>query len=76
MYKKGEGVIQDNTQANVWYHKAEDYTHAFAWFRKAAEKGDSGAIYKLAVMYEKGIGVKKDINKSLEYFCKSGVRKC
>ena len=47
MYRTGEGVLQDDTEAVRWY-------------RLAAEQGDAGAQNNLALMYFNGRGVPKD----------------
>jgi hypothetical protein len=41
------------------------------WFEKAANQGDLDSQYNLGVLYEKGIGTDKDLNKALFWFIKS-----
>ena len=43
MYRRGEGVPQDDAQAVQWY-------------RKAADQGDASAQFNLGVMYEHSEG--------------------
>jgi TPR repeat protein len=43
MYRSGQGVPQD-------------YTEAAKWYRKAAEQGDTEAQYNLGLAYTKGLG--------------------
>ncbi len=47
MYANGEGVSQD-------------YQEAVKWYRRAAEQGDAGAQYNLALMYTRGQGMSQD----------------
>ena len=44
------------------------YTTAFKEFKAAAVSGDARAQYSLAVMYNDGIGVKKNLEESLRWF--------
>lgn len=44
MYNRGEGVLQD-------------YTEAVRWYRLAAERGNAAAQYGLGFMYAMGRGV-------------------
>ena len=55
MYRKGEGVMQDDLKA------AE-------LFQKAADQGDPYAQYNLGIMYRKGEGVIQDYAKAAELF--------
>ena len=43
----------------------EDKENAFAWFNKAANGGHMGAKYEVAIMYGRGIGVKKNIQQHI-----------
>jgi uncharacterized protein len=47
MYEKGEGVVQD-------------YTEATKWYRKAADQGLAEAEFKLGLLSESGLGVMQD----------------
>jgi len=44
---------------------------AVAWWSKAADQNHSRAQFKLAVMYERGTGVKRDYNKSFNLYLKA-----
>ena len=47
------------------------YTTAFKEFKTAAEKGDARAQYSLAVMYNDGIGIKKNPDEAMIWFRKA-----
>lgn len=49
--KKGDGVPCDEKQAVLWY-------------KEAAENWHIGAMNALAECYEKGVGVKKDVERA------------
>jgi TPR repeat protein len=51
--------------------KKGDYVSAFKEFKKNAENGDVSAQYSLAVMYNDGIGVKKNPAEALRWFRKA-----
>jgi TPR repeat protein len=42
-------------------------------FRKAADLGDAWGMYHLAECYEKGDGVKKDLDNAFRWFCRAVV---
>lgn len=44
---------------------------AFKLFEKAAKAGDAQALYRIGYCYEKGLGVKADEAKALEYYTAS-----
>ena len=46
---------------------------AFRWLRRAVENGNKEALYKLAEMYEKGVGTKIDRIKALECYAKHAL---
>jgi TPR repeat protein len=50
------------------------YSIAFKEFKAAAEKGDARAQYSLAVMYNDGIGTKKDPDEAMLWFRKSAAQ--
>lgn len=41
-------------------------------FQAAAQDGDIDGMYNIAMMYENGEYVKKDITKAMKYYCLSG----
>ena len=55
MYRHGEGVPKDASQAVTWY-------------RNAAEQGDASAQLNLGVMYYNGEGVPKDYVQAAKWF--------
>jgi len=50
------------------------YAVAFKEFKTAAEKGDARAQYSLAVMYNDGIGVKKNPDEAMIWFRKAAAQ--
>ena len=58
MYRKGEGVPQDDVEAAKWY-------------RKAAEQGHALAQYYLGEMYDDGRGVPQDDVETAKWFRKA-----
>ena len=50
---------------------APDYASAATWYRKAAEQGHPRALMNLGLLYERGLGVEKDLAKAMEYYRKS-----
>jgi hypothetical protein len=50
------------------------YALAFKEFKDAAEKGDARAQYSLAVMYNDGIGVKKNPAEAMVWFRKAAAQ--
>lgn len=48
-----------------------DYAAAATWYRKAAEQGYPRALMNLGLLYERGLGVEKDLAKAMEYYRKS-----
>jgi TPR repeat protein len=50
------------------------YATAFKEFKVAAEKGDARAQYSLAVMYNDGIGVKRNPAEAMSWFRKAAAQ--
>jgi len=50
------------------------YEVAFKEFKAAAEKGDARSQYSLAVMYNDGIGVKKNPEEATNWFRKAAAQ--
>lgn len=46
-------------------HVAQDDIESFKWFAKAAECGDARGEYRIGLMYYDGIGVERDLGRSL-----------
>ena len=55
-------------------YSAGNYSEAVKYFRQAAEMGDSEAQNNLAVCYEFGKGVKKDLGKAYEWYSKAAAK--
>ena len=58
MYRTGQGVTKDHTEAVTWY-------------RLAAEQGISDAEYLLGVMYYEGSGVPQDNQQAKEWLLRA-----
>ena len=58
LYLDGQGVIQDNAQAALWW-------------RKAAEQGDMNAQYALGSLYRYGQGVTQDYAQAAQWYLKA-----
>jgi len=52
-------------------YDTQDYEKAFEWYTKSAEQGNADAQYQLGVMYQKGLGVKTDMDEALRWYRKS-----
>ena len=62
MYDRGEGVVQDQVEAALWY-------------QRAARQGHVDAVWRIGVMNEDGIGVTQDLVEAYAWFdfgCKIG----
>ena len=60
MYLDGEGVDKDEKKA-------------LELFNKAAEQGNEIAMYNIGVMYQYGIGVDQDHDKSVIWYTRSSI---
>ncbi len=49
-------------------HREVDFLKASYWFQKAAEFGFKDSQYNLAILYEKGLGVKRDIVQAYVWY--------
>ena len=63
--------------AEMYYYGSDtvgqNYAQAAKYFKKAASLGDGHAQWSLAVMYENGQGIDKDINEAIKYFKLAGA---
>lgn len=50
------------------YENRKDYKKSYEYYITSANLGESWAANKMGDFYRKGIGVKKDLNKSFEYY--------
>ncbi|MSU45685.1 MAG: sel1 repeat family protein [Lacunisphaera sp.] len=86
MYANGEGVNQDEIEANKWHRRATDHrvvnqdydydlgkkpTETVEWYRKAAEKGNASAQNNLGIIYANGIGVAQNRTDAEKWYRKA-----
>ncbi|VVQ35287.1 dynamin family protein [Pseudomonas fluorescens] len=65
---KGDGVEQDEQQALAWLEKATEQDHPEARFyviNRAAQQGSPGARYALGILFEKGLGVRQNLDLAI-----------
>lgn len=70
-YANGEGVTRDEQKAIDWFRQAAEQNHPQAQFylqQIAALSGDRDSQYALAICYEQGRGVEKDIDKAIAWY--------
>ncbi|MBR6371612.1 MAG: sel1 repeat family protein [Victivallales bacterium] len=60
------GVIYGDKQSEVF-----SYSIAFEWFMKAAEEENDRAQLVVAIMYEKGLGIEKNLLKAADWYEKA-----
>lgn len=53
---------------------SQDHPKALTWFRKAANRGDVRAMASIGVMYEGGMGVKRDGHAAFQWYLKAAHR--
>src|SRR5688500_7879300 len=77
-FKEIKRAAEDGSQyklAPVYYNNKPDaqyYNHkTFYWYQKAAENGDIGAQYNLALSYKNGEGTEKDLEKAFYWYQKA-----
>ena len=63
-----QGYIYAYNNLGRLYEQERKYNIAFEYFLKSANNEESWACNKVGLYYYKGIGTKKDLNKSFEYF--------
>jgi TPR repeat protein len=51
--------------------KEAGYKEAMTWYRKAADQGDPDAMTRMAYLYAKGLGVKRDKNDAMQLYQKA-----
>ena len=61
MYRSGQGVPQNNSEAACWY-------------QKAAEQGDSDAQKNLGDLYRRGEGVRQDAQEAVSWYQKAATQ--
>jgi TPR repeat protein len=45
-----------------------DITQAVKWYRRAVQQGHARAMFNMGALYEKGLGVEKDLHKSIRFY--------
>ena len=74
MGQAGNAKVQDEL-GFIYYNGIgmvpKDLVMAASWWRKAAEQGDAGAQFRLALRYAKGEGVPKDSATAASWFRKA-----
>lgn len=66
-----DSPVRAGLKEGVAAFEAGNLPEAYKEFRAAAEKGESDSQYNLALMYERGIGVAKDLKEALVWYRKS-----
>lgn len=70
-----EGSYLSQYMLGVAYHSQEDYKQAIHWYKKAIKSTrktiKSQALLALSQLYKQGLGVKKNINKSIRLLKKA-----
>jgi TPR repeat protein len=51
-----------------------DPASALVWYTKAMQRGNARATFNLAVLYEEGLGVEKDLQKSFRLYVEADKR--
>jgi TPR repeat protein len=64
MYSKG----------NTYWHE-KDYKQALKWYARAANNGHLPAIYKVALMHDRGLGTKLNTRMAFRWYKKAAVMK-
>jgi tetratricopeptide (TPR) repeat protein len=60
-------------QKGMLYQEAGNYSEAFICFYEAAKQNDAIACNRLGELYEKGLGMKKNINMALKWYEKAAA---
>lgn len=63
----GEGALEQGNNA----YESKDFKSAFEFFEKSCNEGSGKGCFNLAIMYDKGEGVKKSKSKAIHYFQKA-----
>jgi hypothetical protein len=69
LQNKGTGSVQKG----MVYQEAGNYSEAFICFYEAAKQNDLIAHNRLGELYEKGLGVEKNINMALKWYEKAAA---
>lgn len=57
----------------LMYSKKKDMIRTKKTWKKLAKQGNEKAMFNLGLMYYKGVGVKKDHQKAMNYFAASSL---
>ncbi|CAK9304509.1 unnamed protein product, partial [Gordionus sp. m RMFG-2023] len=60
-----------NHMIGLSFLKDENYIQALPWIKSSSELGNEKAQFNLALCYEQGLGVEKNLNKAKEYYLMS-----
>ena len=77
LYRDGDGVPKDTTEAAKWFRKAADQGIADAQvhlIRLAAEQGDAAAQLKLGFKYASGNGMPQDDAEAVKWLHKAAMQ--
>ncbi len=66
--ENGNERLYDLELASVFYYDNKDYKNAYIQFKEAAKDGDDLAKQFLAMMYQDGQGVEKELDMALKLF--------
>lgn len=45
-----------------------DYAKALEWYKKAAKQGNDYSMYQIGLFYERGLGVRKDLQQARYWY--------
>lgn len=65
------GHVDSQFYVGQYYEHKYDYKEAAKWYKKCAENGDVRAQNSLAIFYEKGRGVDKNLNEAIKWYKKA-----
>ena len=69
--KAKAGNVASQGWVGSYYFLNGDYENAVYWSKKAADAGNYSAQLDMAIAYERGEGVEKDLQKAFEYYSSS-----
>lgn len=79
--KANQGVTNSQVLVGLAYDKGDknmnvavDYRKAFMWYQRAATKGNAHGQYRLAIMYEEGKYVQKNLAEAIYWYKESAKR--
>jgi TPR repeat protein len=66
-----QGDIVAQVELGVVFDKIQDYAQALIWYRRAAERWHARAEYNLALAYQNGEAVPKDLEQAIDWYRKA-----